>query len=135
MAHADIEIVQQLVEAFNRGDIDGILALTHPDFEVEVPPDLSAEPDVYRGHAGMRRYWESFHDALDDVRFHLEGYWPADDAVVVAMRVSAKGRRTAIAIEQRNAGVWRTRDGKALEANIFASLPEALHSVGLTEHG
>jgi ketosteroid isomerase-like protein len=133
MAHEDIEVVQRLVDAFNSGDIDGILALTHPDFEVEVPPELSAEPDVYIGHAGMRRYWESFHDALDEVRFELEGYWEADDAVVVAMRVSAKGRRTAIAIEQRNAGVWRTSDGKALQANIFASLADALDSVGLSE--
>jgi ketosteroid isomerase-like protein len=133
MAHEDIEVVQRLVDAFNSGDIDGILALTHPDFEVEVPPELSAEPDVYIGHAGMRRYWESFHDALDEVRFDLEEYWELDGAVVVALRVSAKGRRTAIAIEQRNAGVWRTRDGKALQANIFASLADALHSVGLSE--
>ena len=29
MPRADIEIVQQLVDAFNSGDIDGILALTH----------------------------------------------------------------------------------------------------------
>jgi ketosteroid isomerase-like protein len=133
MAHEDIEVVQRLVDAFNSGDIDGILALTHPDFEVEVPPELSAEPDVYIGHAGMRRYWESFHDALDEVRFDLEEYWELDGAVVVALRVSAKGRRTAIAIEQRNAGVWRTRDRKALQANIFASLADALHSVGLSE--
>ena len=55
-----------------------------------MPPELSAEPDVYIGHAGMRRYWESFHDALDEVRFELE-------------------------------------------ANIFASLADALDSVGLSE--
>ncbi len=135
MPREDIEVVEQLVDAFNSGDIDGILALTHADFEVEVPPELSAEPDVYRGHAGMRRYWESFHDALDDVRFQVEGFWEADGAVVVAMRVTAKGRRTAIAIEQRNGGVWRTSDGKALHANIFASLADALDSVGLSEQG
>lgn len=135
MPREDIEVVEQLVDAFNSGDIDGILALTHADFEVEVPPELSAEPDVYRGHAGMRRYWESFHDALDDVRFQVEGFWEADGAVVVAMRVTAKGRRTAIAIEQRNGGVWRTSERKALQANIFASLADALDSVGLSEQG
>jgi ketosteroid isomerase-like protein len=135
MPREDIEVVEQLVDAFNSGDIDGILALTHADFEVEVPPELSAEPDVYRGHAGMRRYWESFHDALDDVRFQVEGFWEADGAVVVAMRVTAKGRRTAIAIEQRNGGVWRTSEGKALQANIFASLADALDSVELSEQG
>jgi len=28
----------------------------HPDFVGVVPPELSAEPDTYRGHAGIRRY-------------------------------------------------------------------------------
>lgn len=133
MPREDTEIVQQMFDAINSGDIDRILTLTHPDFEVEVPPELSAEPDVYKGHAGMRRYWESFHDALDEVRFDAEGQWEADDAVVVAMRVSAKGRRTAIAIEQRIAGVWRISEGKVLHVNIFASVARALDSVGLTD--
>ena len=32
-----------------------ILALAHTDFEAVVPPELSAEPDTYRGHDGIRR--------------------------------------------------------------------------------
>ena len=27
---------------------------------IEIPPDLSAEPDVYLGHEGVRRYFAGF---------------------------------------------------------------------------
>ena len=54
MSHESEQIVRQAFEAFNSERIDRILALTHADFEAVVPPELSAEPDTYRGHDGMR---------------------------------------------------------------------------------
>src|ERR1700682_930778 len=103
MSQEDVEIVRQIFEVFNGEDIELILALTHPDFELEVPPDLSAEPDIYRGHDGMRRYWESFRDAMEEIRIEPAGFWDAGEAVGVAMRVTANGRRTASALEQLTA--------------------------------
>jgi len=56
MSQEDVEVVREIFEAFNSEDIDLILSFTHSDFDVEVPPDLSAEPDTYRGQDGMRRF-------------------------------------------------------------------------------
>src|ERR1700682_5622809 len=114
MSRENVEIVRQIFRAFNSEDIDRVLALTHTEFELEVPPALSAEPDIYRGHDGMRRYWESFQDAMDEIRLQPERLCDAGEAVVVAMKLTAKGRRTAIAVEQRTAGVWTIRDGKVI---------------------
>jgi len=50
---------------------------------------------------------------------------------VVAMRVTAKGRRTRIAVEQRFAQVWTFRDGKATRARTYASDADALKAAGL----
>jgi ketosteroid isomerase-like protein len=126
-------VVRQIFEAFNSEDIDLILSFTHSDFEVEVPPDLSAEPDTYCGHDGMRRYWESFQDAMDEIRFEAERLWGSDQGVVVEMRVRAKGRQTAIPVEQRPVGVWTLCDRKVIRVRAYASLSEALKAVGLTE--
>jgi ketosteroid isomerase-like protein len=106
MSQANVEVLRQIFDAFNREDIDLILSFTHSDFEVEIPPDVSTEPDTYRGHDGMRRYWESFRDAMEEIRFQPERLWDAGQVVVVAMHVTAKGRRTAIPVEQRLAGLW-----------------------------
>jgi ketosteroid isomerase-like protein len=131
MPAQNIDAVIRMFDAFNSEDIERILELTDPDFEVEVPADLSAEPDVYRGHDGMRRYFHSFRDAMEEIRFRPEAHWDAGADVVVAMLITARGRRTGIAVEQRTAGVWTLRDGRALRIRMFASADEALAAVGL----
>ena len=45
--------------------------------------------------------------------------------------LTAKGRRTAIAVEQRSAGVWTICDGKVIDIRAYASFPAALQAVGL----
>jgi ketosteroid isomerase-like protein len=133
VSRQNVEIVRQIFKAFNSEDIELILALTHTDFELEVPPALSAEPDIYRGHDGMRRYWESFQDAMDEIRIQPERLCDAGEVVVVDMRVTAKGRRTAIAVEQRTVGVWTICDRKVIRVRAYASLSEALEAAGSVE--
>jgi uncharacterized protein len=131
MSAENIDTLREGLEAFNSRDLERILGFLDPDFEADVPPALSAEPDTYRGHDGARRYFESFWDTMDDIRFRPERFWDAGESVVVAMRITAKGRRTAIAVEQRFAQVWTFRDGKATSARTYASDAEALEAAGL----
>ncbi len=135
MSEQALEVVKRALEAFDSGDLMRILALTDPDFEAEVSSEVSAEPDTYRGHDGVRRYFDSFAEAMDDVHFEGERFWEIDDSVVVALRLTARGRRTAIAVEQHSAGVWTVRDGKILTIRAYASLARALQSVGLPPGG
>jgi ketosteroid isomerase-like protein len=114
------------------GDIERILRFTHPDFEAEIPPELSAEPDTYRGHEGVRRYFASFDDAVDEVRFEPQRFWDAGEAVVVAMRLTARGKQTGIPVEQRYAQIWTFRDDMAARVRTFTSLRDALDAAGLS---
>ena len=119
-------------EAMTRGDISRILAFVHPDFETVVPPELSAEPSAYRGHDGVRRYFESFYDAMRDIRFDADHIWDAGDAIVVALRLTARGKETGIPVEQHVGQVWTIRDGMAIRVENFVTVSEALKSVGLS---
>jgi len=132
MSSQNIEIVRRGLEAFNNGDIQQLLGFLHPDFEAVVPPAFSAEPDTYSGHDGARRYFETFWDVMEEIRFQPERFWDAGECVVVAMRLTAKGRRTAIPVEQRFAQVWTIRDGKAAAVRTYTSDGEALNAVGLS---
>jgi ketosteroid isomerase-like protein len=133
MSQENVEVVRSAVEAFDSGELPRILALTHTDFVAEVPPDVSAEPDTYRGHDGIRRYIESFEEAMNEIHFEGERFWDAGDDVVVALRLTARGRQTAIPVEQRTTGVWTVRAGKLLRIRAYASREEALAAVGLAE--
>ena len=131
MSQQNVEIVRNAVEAFNSGDVGRIFALAHPDFEAQIVPELSAEPDTYRGREGIQRYFESFREAFEQIRFEAEGFSDAGDDVVVALRMTAIGRLTKIPVEQRNAGVWTVLDGKIARIQTYASISEALEAVGL----
>jgi ketosteroid isomerase-like protein len=57
MSQENVEVVRRGFEAMSSGDLPQMLAFTHPDFEVKIPSEVSAEPDTYRGHDGIPRYF------------------------------------------------------------------------------
>jgi ketosteroid isomerase-like protein len=128
----NIQILKAGFDAFSSGDIDRIIEIVHPGFEGMVAPELSTEPDTYRGHDGIRRYFESFYEALDEIRFQPERFWDAGgNVVVVSMRVTGRGKQTSIPVEQRNAQVWTLRDGQLWRVMTYASPSDALAAAGL----
>jgi ketosteroid isomerase-like protein len=141
----NIELLLAGLEAFNSGDVERILTFVDPRFEVTIPRELSAEPDTYRGFEGVRRYFETFAEAMDEIRFHAERVWeagagvdssaedPAAEDLVVEMRLTALGRQTGIPVEQRVYLVWTVREGKALRVQTYPSLREALARAGMPE--
>ena len=68
MAKSNSEIVRAAFEAFNEGGPEAFIPFTHPDVEFSTPSDLASEPDTYRGHDGVRRYWDSFFEIMDEIK-------------------------------------------------------------------
>jgi ketosteroid isomerase-like protein len=120
-------------EALNSGDEQRMLAFVDPEFETVVPPELSAEPDTYRGHEGVRRYFRLFDEVMEGVHFEAERLWEEGEHVVVLVRLTARGKQTGFRVEQRIAQVWTIRDGRALRAQTFPELSEAFAAAGLDE--
>jgi ketosteroid isomerase-like protein len=133
MSQANVEAVHEMLAAFNSGEIERILALADPAFEAVITPALSAEPDTYRGHDGIRRYFSSFAEVMDDIRFVPERFWDAGESVVVAARLTAKGRRTQIPVEQEISQLWTIREGAVARVVTYRLLAEALDAAGLQE--
>ena len=52
---------------------------------------MSAEPDTYHGHDGVRRYFEGFDGMLEDVRYEAVEIIPVGDAVRAHARMSGRG--------------------------------------------
>ena len=133
MPQQDVEVVQRTLEAFNSGEVEQVLAIVHPDFEARIAPELSAEPDTYRGGSGVQRYFDSFREAFEQIRFEVEELTDAGDAVVVGLRMTAIGKLTGIPVEQRNAGVWTVRDGRVVRIDTYVTVEEALRAAGVKE--
>jgi uncharacterized protein len=126
MASENVEIVKRGYEALSGGDFERIFEFIHPDFETTTPAGLAAEPDTYRGHEGVRRYFESFYEVMEDIRFVPEAFHEVGDLVVVEVTLYATGKSTGLETEQPSVGIWTLKDGRAIGVRVFATLDEAM---------
>ena len=120
-------VVREMLDTLNDEGVEAALRSFHEDFEGIVPPDLSAEPDVYAGHDGVRRYFDSFREIVDDLRFDAEELVEVGEGRVVARGViTGTGRASGIPTELRVPIAIRLRDGKVLRMDGYADWDDAV---------
>ena len=69
MSQKNVEIARRAYAALAEEGIESMLAYTDPEFEVTTPPSLASEPNTFRGHDGIRRWFGAFSDGLEGVYF------------------------------------------------------------------
>lgn len=105
-------LLRDFGKAFNRGDVDGILACVTEDFEWR----LAAGPDapdgrIVRGKDAVRRALEERSREIAEMRFSETEVAIAGDKVFGSFR--ARGQtRDGRAIDVRGIDVYRIRDGR-----------------------
>ena len=120
-------IVRRMFDTLNEDGVEAALPFFHEGFRGIVPPDLSAEPDEYAGHDGVRRYFDSFREIVDDLRFDAEELVEVgEDAIAARGRITGSGRESGIPIEMRVPLMMRLRDGKLVEMAGFREWDDAL---------
>jgi len=107
-----VDVVQRFNDAFNRHDIDGVMALMSPDCVFE---NTRPAPDGERveGHARVRAAWEQFFARSPHAHFDTEEVFAAGDRCVVRWAYSwvKDGKRGHV----RGVDVFRVRDGQVAE--------------------
>jgi ketosteroid isomerase-like protein len=133
MSEENVEIVRRAYAALAEQGVEALLAFIDPEFEVTTPPSLASEPDTYRGHDGVRRYFDSFSEVMEGVYFEGREFTAVGDKVLVDTILHARGRTTGIAGVQHAFLVWTVREGMAIRADAFAEHGQALEAAGLSE--
>jgi ketosteroid isomerase-like protein len=129
VVESNAELMRRAFDSYNQEGWEAMLPWVAEDFELTTPPGLAAEPDTYRGEEGMRRYWESFDEVMEEIRVELREFHEIEDWVVVPFRMSARGRTTGIESGIDAVMAWRWRDGKAVRALVFGDLEQALAAI------
>jgi len=122
VSRENLEIVERGVEAFNDWGVEGIIPYIHPEFEATTPPNLASEPDTYRGHDGVRRWFDSFYEVMDQIRWDAHSFQQVGDRVVVEFTLRARGKTTGLDFGQEAVMVWSFRDGKGIRIELFETL-------------
>lgn len=115
---AEIAVVEAILDAVNRNDVEAALQYCHPDLEMSVPRTQAAlgRDEPYRGHAGMREYFADLQRAWGGT---LRLY-PEDPRVVAGSIVvfgHAEGRLNDQVLSRRVVWTWRIRDGLAVSVH------------------
>ena len=124
-----VQLVHEIIEALNRGDVDGMLARMHPEFEWRPLESSPVAGGVYRGHEQVRRYVEDWLGTFDDLRIELEEPTQVGDRVVAMVRGQGRGRASGLQLDTRFCQVWTVRDGEAVGMEEYASRELAIAEV------
>ena len=118
-------IVETAFEAINSGDLDAFLSVIAEDVEF-TSLIAEAEGAVFRGHEGVRVWWETVRGAFEGVRWELlDVREPADGCVVNHFRMA--GVMSGVPLEQAMwQAVRRGEDGKINWWGVFRTEGETL---------
>jgi ketosteroid isomerase-like protein len=132
MLRENVEVVRAIYGAFGRRDREALVADLDPSIRVY---DRPVHPDaaVYEGREGFLRFSETDWEAFEDVVYEPQDFLVNGPYVVVPIKQRARGKSSALGIEEGIVNVWKLRRGKCVELRIFSTVEEALEAVGLRE--
>ena len=93
MSQENVDRALELIEAFNRRDLDAFMALTH--VQIDVDPGLVAMEGGHHRRMGLRRGWESFLGAFRDYNLEVEELRDLGDVTLARMRGWGRGADSA----------------------------------------
>jgi ketosteroid isomerase-like protein len=127
MSEVSVE-VRAMAEAVNSGDLEAFVKRTAEDVEFT---SLVAEADgrTFRGHAGVRAWWETVLGAFQDPHWEVLEARGSRDRAVLKSRLTATLADTEV--EQTMWMAARLREGKLGWWAFFRTEQEALDAVGL----
>jgi ketosteroid isomerase-like protein len=124
----DVELVRDIIDALNRGDVEGMLARMHPDFEWR-PLEASPVASVYRGHDEVRGYVEDWLSTLESIRLDLEDPAEVAGCVVAGVHAHGRGRASGLTLDARFCQVWTLRSGTAVRMDEYETRADALAAI------
>jgi ketosteroid isomerase-like protein len=116
--------------ALNSGDLDGFLALIAEDVEF-TSLVAEAEGTTFRGHEGVRTWWETVRGAFQDPRWEVLDVVGSGERGVTKFRIA--GTLSGVQVAQTMWQAAELRDGKLSWWAFFRTEREALEAVGLRE--
>jgi ketosteroid isomerase-like protein len=126
VARDEVELVAEAFELLDSDRYEQVLPLIDERFEMVTTREVASEPDTYRGPEGVRRWWESFLEAMDSVRVEAHRLHAAGEGqVIVEYAIRARGQRSGIEAELPAVALATVVDGKLLRLEFFTTLDQA----------
>ena len=129
MSEDSVAVVTRWYDALQGGD--PAPALCHPEIEITNWAEFPVR-GPYRGHDGVRRWWDDVSDVFEEMRWEPQSIEAIDEQrCLTIQRVAGRFRHTGIEMDFAWGAVVEVRDGKILSAIGYPSPREARRAAGL----
>ena len=132
MSRENVQLAYRAIDAFNRRDLDALLALMDDDV-VAVARAAAMEGGQYHGHDGIRRWWREQLDVFPDFMVEVREVRDHGDVTVAVLHNRAHGAGSETPAEETIWSVVRWRRGKVVWSRNLSTEAEAFEAVGLSE--
>jgi ketosteroid isomerase-like protein len=133
MSQENVEVIRAAYAAWTASDLDAMLETADPEIEFRTSgafPDL--EP-IYRGHEGLRSFWEAMLVPWESFRIDVERIVEGDDCAAVAIRFRARGKGSGVPTDLRQGHAMHFKNGRVLKLSAHRTFESALEAAGLSE--
>jgi ketosteroid isomerase-like protein len=130
VSREQVEVVERLFALYAESGVEGVLEVVSEDVVIDIPPDLSAEPDTYHGHDGVRRYFGGFAGMLEEVGYVPLELVDAGDYVLARARMSGRGVSSGLDVELETVVLHEFSGGKIVLMRPYADMDAALEAIG-----
>jgi ketosteroid isomerase-like protein len=135
MSQQNVDGVRRMMQAFNDGDVEAMVAECDPTVEWE-EQFIPGRDRVYLGHEGVRRWAEDvrgMEEELGSLEGRIEVVEETDDSLIAAVRLEGEGTSSGVRVDMHVYLVGTFREGKLVRRQVFPTHAEALEAVGLRE--
>ena len=130
------DVVRQVYEAFDRGDIPAMLGMLTDDVEFTLQgPPVIPYAGAHRGREGVAEYFSLLDNNLEFERFEPREFVSQGDTVVVLGDDRSLVKSTGRAFEEEWAHVYTLRDGKIAKARFFEDTAAQVVAFGAAQEG
>jgi ketosteroid isomerase-like protein len=134
MSQENVELSLRALDAWNRRDVDALVALVSPDVVWEENPELPGLREVYRGRAEVRAWMEEVLEVLENLHVEVAKITElGDDRVFGETVLTARGKGSGVPVELRFWTVGSFAEGMITRRQVFWTRDEALEAAGLRE--
>jgi ketosteroid isomerase-like protein len=132
-AQDEREVVRRVLDAFNRDDVEAVIAAFTEDCEIREPPEMPDSPVIgYRGHAGIRDWMRNLRGAAG-AGFEPRQLEPCGDFLLCELASTGLGPASGVPVEWMTYAVFEMRGEKIRRIHVFLSRTEALELMARAE--
>jgi ketosteroid isomerase-like protein len=126
MAEVGADLIRHMLDAFNRGDADAVVATFAEDCELHEPPEMPDRLDAgFRGQAGIRAWMRNLRE-FGGVRFEPTALTVTGDALIAELASSGRGQAGGVPFAWTTFAVIEARDGRLTCVRAFLTRDEAV---------